>query len=189
LAPELGVFLSRARAMSPSGRCRTFDKNADGYVRGEGCVVLALRRLSDAERAGDRILALVRGSAVRHDGHASGLTVPNPTSQSAVIRAALERAGVDPGEVSLIEAHGTGTPLGDPIEVRALTEVFAGRNERLWLGSHKTNLGHLEAAAGITGVLKVVLALGRGMIPPHLHLETLNPDIDLAPLRAEIPDR
>ncbi|PRQ04170.1 Phthiocerol synthesis polyketide synthase type I PpsC [Enhygromyxa salina] len=189
LAPELGVFLSRNRAMSPSGRCRTFDVAADGYVRGEGCVVLALRRLSEAERAGDRILALIRGSAVLHDGHASGLTVPNPASQAAVIRAALERARVEPNEVSMIEAHGTGTPLGDPIEVRALTEVFGGRAERLWLGSHKTNLGHLEAAAGITGVLKVVLALRHGVVPPHLNLDTLNPDIDLAPLRAEIPRR
>ncbi|KIG14079.1 Malonyl CoA-acyl carrier protein transacylase [Enhygromyxa salina] len=189
LAPELGVFLSRARAMSPSGRCRTFDSAADGYVRGEGCVVLAVRRLSDAERAGDRILALIRGSAVRHDGHASGLTVPNPASQTAVIRAALASARVEPGEVSMIEAHGTGTPLGDPIEVRALTEVFGGRAERLWLGSHKTNLGHLESAAGITGVLKVVLALRHRVVPPHLNLDTLNPNIDLGPLRAEIPTR
>ncbi|PRQ06870.1 type I polyketide synthase [Enhygromyxa salina] len=189
LAPELGVFLSRARAMSASGRCRTFDSAADGYVRGEGCVVLAVRRLSDAERAGDRILALIRGSAVRHDGHASGLTVPNPASQTAVIRAALASARVEPHEVSMIEAHGTGTPLGDPIEVRALTEVFGGRADRLWLGSHKTNLGHLESAAGITGVLKVVLALRHRVVPPHLNLNTLNPNIDLGPLRAEIPTR
>jgi acyl transferase domain-containing protein len=182
LAPECSVFLSSAQALSPDGRCKTFDARADGYGRSEGCGLVVLRRLSAALAAGDNVLALIRGSAVNHDGHSSGLTVPNGPAQVAVLRAALEGAGVRPTEVQYVEAHGTGTPLGDPIEVQSLAEVLgAGRgdDDPVWLGSVKTNIGHSEPAAGVAGLIKVVLALGRRQIPAHLHFQRLNPHISL----------
>ena len=181
LSPGSTVYFSKARAMAADGRCKTFDASADGYVRGEGCGVVVLKRLGDARRDRDRILAIVRGTAVNHDGPSGGLTVPNGQAQEAVIRAALADAGVGPGEVDYVEAHGTGTPLGDPIEVRALARVFGpGRSlERpLWLGSIKTNIGHLEAAAGVAGLMKVVLSLQHRQMPAHLHFERPNPHID-----------
>ncbi|MFN3647974.1 MAG: SDR family NAD(P)-dependent oxidoreductase [Armatimonadota bacterium] len=188
LAPEGSVVLSRARMLAPDGRCKVFDAAADGYVRGEGCGMVVLRRLSDAAARGDRILAVVRGSAVKHDGHSSGFTVPNGASQEAVIREALAHAGVDPEEVTYVEAHGTGTALGDPIEVHSLAAAYGpGRTEPLALGSVKTNLGHLEAAAGIAGLLKVVAALGHRRIPPHLHLKSLNPHLTPEGLSFTIP--
>jgi acyl transferase domain-containing protein/NAD(P)-dependent dehydrogenase (short-subunit alcohol dehydrogenase family)/SAM-dependent methyltransferase/acyl carrier protein len=189
LAPEGNIYFSKARMMSPDGRCKTFDASADGYVRGEGCAVVVLKRLSDALARGDQVLAVLRGSAVNHDGHSSGLTVPNVQAQKAVIRGALSAAGVEPHEVGYIEAHGTGTSLGDPLEVRALSAVLGGRSpeQRLLLGSVKTNIGHLEAAAGVAGLLKVVLTMQHGEIPPHLHLRSLNPHISLEELPAAIP--
>ena len=150
--------------MAPDGRCKTFDAAADGYVRGEGCAIVVLRRLSDALADSDRILAIVRGSAVNQDGRSGGLTAPNGPAQEAVIRAALEIAEIDPGAVSYIETHGTGTPFGDPIEVGALGAVFgktAMRSRPLIIGSVKSNIGHLEAAAGMAGLIKVVLGLQR----------------------------
>ena len=180
LSPEATICASKIRALSPTGRCRTFDAEADGYVRGEGCGVFVLKRLSKAVADGDHILALIRGSAVNHDGPSGGLTVPNGGAQRAVIRRALETARVRASEVSYVEAHGTGTPLGDPIEVRALMAVLGeGRmpEQPLALGSVKTNIGHLEPAAGAASLMKVVLSLQHGEIPPTLHLKKLNPHI------------
>lgn len=188
LSPYGFLLMSKFRALAPDGRCKTFDATADGYARGEGGGLVALKRLSDAVAAGDTILAVLRGSAVNHDGRSSGLTVPSPEAQQDVIRRALAQAGVRPGEVTYVEAHGTGTSLGDPIEFRALAEVLAdGRDpsEPLLVGSVKTNIGHLEPAAGIAGLLKVVLAMQHSEIPPHLHLVTPNPKIpwDRLPIR------
>ncbi len=181
LMPELTMSFCRARMLAPDGRCKTFDAAADGYVRSEGCGVVVLKRLSDALATGDRVLAVIRGSAVNQDGRSSGLTVPNGPAQEAVVREALAQARLAPSQVSYVEAHGTGTSLGDPIELGALGSVFReGRpsNRPLAVGSVKTNIGHLEAAAGIAGLIKVVLALGRGVIPPHLHLRQPNPLVD-----------
>ncbi|HEV2146963.1 MAG TPA: polyketide synthase, partial [Longimicrobiaceae bacterium] len=181
LSPEANVFLSRARAVAPDGTCKTFSAAADGYGRGEGCGVAVLKRLSDALRDGDRVLAVVRGSAINHDGASSGFTVPSGAAQQAVVREALEAAGIAPAEVGYVEAHGTGTPLGDPIEVRSLAAVLGeGRpaDAPLVLGSVKTNVGHLEAAAGIAGLVKAVLALHREEVPPHLHFDAPNPRIE-----------
>src|SRR5829696_1930774 len=190
LAPYGFLLMSKFRALSPDGRCKTFDAAADGYGRGEGVGVVVLRRLSDALRDHDHIHALVRGSAVNHDGRSSGLTVPNPAAQQAVVRAALSQAGVDPAEVSYVEAHGTGTSLGDPIELRAL-EAVVGRHrpggEPLRVGSVKTNIGHLESAAGIAGLIKLVLAVENGEIPPHLHLRDPNPNVDWDALHITVP--
>ncbi len=186
---DIGVSLCSARALAPDGRCKTFDAAADGYGRGEGCVVLVLKRWADAVRDGDHTLALLLGSAVNQDGASSGLTAPNGLAQTAVIRRALRDAGVEPRDVDYVEAHGTGTPLGDPIEVDALAAALSpGRDARspLWLGLVKTQLGHLEAAAGLAGLLKVALALGREQLPPTIHQQALNPQIDLAAIPAEI---
>ncbi|MEU2221534.1 alpha/beta fold hydrolase [Streptomyces sp. NPDC018347] len=190
LAPEAFVVLSQAKMLSPDGRCATFDASANGYVRSEGCGVVVLKRLSDAQAAGDRILALVRGSAVNQDGRSSGLTVPNGNAQQEVIRQALAQARVEPRQIGYVEAHGTGTPLGDPIEVRALAAVLgAGRDHRsrLVVGSAKANVGHLEAAAGVTGLIKTVLALRHEEIPPQRHLHEVNPEIDLERLPVAFP--
>jgi acyl transferase domain-containing protein/acyl carrier protein len=188
LTPELFVYFSKLRAMAPDGRCKTFDAGANGYVRGEGAGMLLLKRLSDAEANGDRILALVAGSAVNHDGHSSGLTAPNGRAQEAVIRGALVSAGLAPHEIDYVQAHGTGTPLGDPIEARALGEVLRqGRpaNAPLYIGSVKTNVGHLEAAAGVAGAMAAIQAIRHRTIPPHLHLRSLNPALgfDAVPAR------
>ncbi|MEO8152057.1 MAG: beta-ketoacyl synthase N-terminal-like domain-containing protein [Rhizobacter sp.] len=190
LTPEMNINFSRARMMSPDGRCKTFDAAADGYVRGEGCAVLVLKRLSDAQAQGDRVLAVVRGSALNQDGRSGGLTAPNGPAQEAVVRAALESAQVSAASIGYVETHGTGTPLGDPIEVGALGAVLGeGRaaSNPLPIGSVKTNIGHLEAAAGMAGVIKVVLALQRREIPPHLHFKTGNPHIDWAALPVTVP--
>ncbi|MEV0176596.1 thioester reductase domain-containing protein [Streptomyces sp. NPDC050803] len=189
LAPYGFVMMSKFGGLSPDGRCKTFDASANGYVRGEGAGVVVLKRWSDAQRDGDPVLALVRGSAVNHDGRSSGLTVPNPAAQQGVIRGALEQAGIAPGDVDYVEAHGTGTALGDPIELRAL-EAVIGRNRPagnpLKVGSIKTNIGHLESAAGIAGVLKLVLALQHGEFPPHLHFNDPNPNVDWGKLHIEV---
>lgn len=180
LSPDITIALSRARMLAPDGRCKTFSANADGFARGEGCVMIALKRLSDAQADGDRVLAVIRGSAVNQDGASSSLTAPNGPAQEAVIRDALSRAGVQPGDVSYVEAHGTGTELGDPIEVRALGAVYGDSRDAahpLAIGSLKTNVGHLEAAAGVAGLVKVVLALQARTIPKHLHCEVPSPHI------------
>ncbi len=190
LAPEVTINFSKARMLSRDGRCKTFDATADGYIRAEGCGIVILKRLSDALNDGDNILALIRGSAINHDGRSSGLTVPNGPSQQAVIRQALENARVKPEQISYIEAHGTGTSLGDPIEIGALGGVFAKNRspeESLAIGSVKTNIGHLEGAAGIAGLIKVVLALQHEAIPPHLHFHEPNPYIDWDELPIVVP--
>ena len=182
LTPEGTVTFSQARMMAADGRCKTFDARADGYVRGEGCGMVVLKRLSDALPDGDNVLAVIRGLAVNQDGLTNGLTAPNGPSQQAVIRQALADAGVEPAEISYVEAHGTGTSLGDPIEVRSLkTVLMKGRSQQqpLWLGAVKTNIGHLESAAGIASLLKVILSLQHREIPPSLHLTELNPLISL----------
>jgi phthiocerol/phenolphthiocerol synthesis type-I polyketide synthase C len=177
LSPGASIACSRWGMLSPEGQCKTFDANADGYVRSEGCGVVVLKRLSDAQRDGNRILAVVRGSAVNQDGASSGVTVPNGPAQQALLRQTLTSAKLTPADIDYIEAHGTGTPLGDPIELDALSKVFADREGRapLVLGAVKTNLGHLEAAAGIAGFMKTVLAVGHGRIPRNLNFRELTP--------------
>jgi len=189
LSPAWTVGLSKLGALAPDGKSKTFDAAANGFVRGEGCGVLVLRRLSDALEQGDRILALVRGTAVNHDGRSSGLTVPSPAAQEKLLRQALKAAGLSPEDVDYIEAHGTGTSLGDPIEMAAIGSVFGARSGPLRVGSVKTNVGHLEAAAGVAGVVKVILALRHDEIPPHLHFREPNPLIPWDTLPVEIPTR
>ncbi len=177
LSPELTTYLTSANALAADDRCKTFDSRADGYVRSEGCGVVVLRKLGTAVKQGDTILAVIRGSATSHTGHSSGLTVPNSRSQEKLIRHTLKRSGVAAEEVGCIEAHGTGTQLGDPIELNALAEVFAGLAS-LPVASVKTNIGHLEAAAGVAGLIKLVLQIQHGKITPHLHFDTPNPALD-----------
>lgn len=180
LTPEATIMTSRARMMSPTGRCHSFDAAADGYVRADGCAMIALKRLSDARRDGDQILALIRGSALNQDGRSSGLTAPNGPAQEAVIRAALADARAKPADIAFIEAHGTGTSLGDPIEVNALASVFRERpaERPLLIGSIKANIGHSEAAAGIAGLAKAIQALRHRTMPRQLHMNEPNPMID-----------
>lgn len=188
LTPELTITFSQARMLAPDGHCKTFDASADGYVRGEGCGVVVLKRLSEALRDGDNILALIRGSAVNQDGRSNGLTAPNGLAQQDVIRQALDNAGVAPHLIGYVEAHGTGTPLGDPIEISSLSAVLESDDKanKVLVGSVKTNIGHLEAAAGIAGLIKSVLALQNEAIPPHLHLKEINPHLSMEDSRLEI---
>ncbi|MBK9371116.1 MAG: type I polyketide synthase [Deltaproteobacteria bacterium] len=182
LSATLHGQVAQTSALAPDGRCRTFDASASGFVRGEGGGVVVLKRLADAQRDGDEIWAVLRGSAINHDGASPGLTVPSVAAQEALLRLALSRAGHRPEDLDLIETHGTGTPMGDPIEVEALRAVFgAPRSDGrpLWLGAVKTQLGHLEAAAGVTGLIKVVMSLRAGRVPPNLHLRHLNPRLRL----------
>ncbi|OSC41362.1 type I polyketide synthase [Mycobacterium decipiens] len=188
ISPGTMITFSQARMLAPDGRCKTFDEAADGYVRGEGCGVVVVKRLDDAIRDGDRIRALIRGSAVNQDGASGGLTVPNGVAQQRVIAEALERAGVVAGDVGYLEAHGTGTSLGDPIEVQAAAAVLAdGRDpeQPLLIGSVKTNIGHLEAAAGIAGLIKVILSFEHELLPKHLNFRNPSPHIpwDRLPVR------
>ncbi len=190
LMPHLMVAYSKAGMSSVNGRCKTFDASADGFVRGEGCGMVILKRLSDALSDSDRIYAVIRGSAINQDGPSSGLTAPNGPAQTAVIRKALLSGGTDPLTVGYVEAHGTGTSLGDPIEVQALGEALCeGRSKQtpLVIGSVKTNLGHLEAAAGVAGFIKTVLVLQHGEIPSSLHFHTPNPHIPWKELPIVVP--
>ncbi len=177
--PMPSVYFGRLGALSADGRCRTFDAAAGGYGRGEGVGLFALARLSDAASTGLPLLGLIRGTAVNQDGRSSGLTAPNGSAQQQVVRDALADAGASPDEVAYVEAHGTGTPLGDPVELDALRAVFLPRAAPLHVGSVKTNLAHLESAAGVPGLLKAALILRNGSIPPHLHLRTPNPRLRL----------
>ncbi|WP_409434198.1 type I polyketide synthase [Mycobacterium sp. SMC-14] len=178
LTPQNSIATSRWGMLAPDGQCKTFDAAADGYVRSEGAGVVVLKRLSDAQRDGDRILALVRGSAVNQDGPSSGQTVPSGPAQQKVVRAALESARLSPADIDYVEAHGTGTALGDPIELDALSAVFGERagSAPLVLGSVKTNLGHLESASGVAGFIKTVLSVQRGFVPRHLNFSELTPN-------------
>ncbi len=191
LTPAVFRGFDQVGALSPTGRCRAFDASADGFVRGEGAGVVVLKRLTDAQRDGDRVLAVICGSAVNQDGRSNGLMAPNPAAQMAVLRAAYANAGMQPGMVDYVETHGTGTLLGDPIEARALGTVLGrGRPEDspLLIGALKTNLGHTEAAAGIAGFIKAVMAVERGEIPPNQRFESPNPHIPFDNLRMKVVD-
>lgn len=181
ISPDTFVLLSKARALSRSGRCSAFDADADGYVRSEGCVVLLLKRLADARADGNVIHAVIRGSAVNQDGRTNGLTAPSGRAQELLMRDALREAKLQPRQIALLEAHGTGTPLGDPIEYHALRSVYvegAGRDRPLYLGSVKSLIGHTEAASGLAGLLKLVLCMSQRRLPAQVNYARLNPYID-----------
>ena len=190
LSPELSMAFSKSGMLSPDGRCKTFDENANGYVRSEGCGVVVLKPLQQALLDNDNVLAVIPGSAINQDGASNGLTAPNQLAQEAVIKRALSEAKLKPEQISYVEAHGTGTPLGDPVEMHALREVFGKQRTKdnpLIVGSVKTNIGHTEAAAGMAGLIKVVLSLQHKHIPPHLHYQQPNPHLDLDSIPARIP--
>ncbi|WP_414588370.1 alpha/beta fold hydrolase [Scytonema sp. PCC 10023] len=190
LSPANTLARCKMKALAPDGRCKTFAASADGYGQGEGCGMVVLKRLSDAIADGDSILALIRGSATNHDGPSGGLTVPNKKAQKEVIEQALQNAKVEPHQVSYVEAHGTGTTLGDPIELESLAAVYGKnrpQNRPLVVGSVKTNFGHLEAAAGVSSLMKVVLALHHQEIPPHLHFTEPNPYIPWNEIPVVVP--
>lgn len=188
LAPEHLIGICQMQALSPDGRCKTFDAKADGFGQGEGCGMVALKRLSDATADGDNILAVIQGSAVNHDGHARTVTTPSGSAQRAMLQEAIDDAGIDPHQIDYIETHGTGTPLGDPIEVMAIARVVCeNRNKPLYLGSVKTNVGHLDSAAGIVGLMKVVLSLLHDTIPPHLNYTEPNRHIPWGEWPLKVP--
>ncbi len=187
LSPFTAIALSKWSALSPTGRCNSFDANADGFVRGEGCGVVVLKRLADAVRDQDRVLAVVRGSATNQDGRSNGMTAPNALAQRDVITSALRIADVTPDSVNYVETHGTGTVLGDPIEFESLAATYGRGEGSCALGSVKTNIGHLEAAAGVAGFIKTVLAVERGYIPRNLHFTRWNPAIDASATRLFVP--
>ncbi len=199
VSPELQVSFSKAGMLSPDGRCKTFSKNANGYVRGEGVGMLVLKRLSAAERDADNIYAVIRGSAENHGGRANSLTAPNPKAQAALISSVMNESRIDPKTVSYIEAHGTGTPLGDPIEIQGLKKAFKDASAEIGgdtlpegycrIGSVKSNIGHLELAAGVAGVIKVLLQLKHKKLVPSLHCEDINPYVDLKNSPFRICDR
>jgi acyl transferase domain-containing protein/NADPH:quinone reductase-like Zn-dependent oxidoreductase/acyl carrier protein len=192
LAPDTMIALSKIGFMSPTGRCRTFDAGADGFIRGEGCGVVVLKRLSDAISDNDPILAVIRGSAINQDGHSTVLTAPNGLAQQALVKTALANAQLAPERVGFVEMHGTATPLGDPIEVEALAATVGTRRNdgsHCYLGSAKANLGHLEAAAGVAGIIKATLVLQHGEIPGQPHFTTLNPHLSLGGTSLAVADR
>ncbi len=181
LSPENVIAFSQAGMMAADGLCKSFDSRADGYVRGEGCGIVLLKKLSDAKKSGDQILAVIRGSAINQDGRSHGLTAPNGVSQIKVIQKALQNAKIRPDEIDYLEAHGSGTPLGDVIEVRSAANVLNSpdRVKKCGLGSVKTNIGHLESAAGIAGLIKAVLMIQNKSVPPHINYMEENEDIKL----------
>jgi acyl transferase domain-containing protein/acyl carrier protein len=177
LEPASSVSASAQGMLSPTGRCHSFDADADGFVRSEGCAVVLLKRLPDALRDGDRILAVIRGTAANQNGRSDTLTMPNEDAQVEVFRAALAAAGVEPETVGAVEAHGTGTPVGDPIEYRSLARVYGGDGSRCLLGSAKSNLGHSESASGTVGLIKAIMSLRHGVVPPMVHFNKLPEDL------------
>ncbi|SLM32891.1 putative Polyketide synthase modules and related protein [Desulfamplus magnetovallimortis] len=196
LSPHMSIALSQASLMAPDGLCKTFDESANGYVRGEGCGLLLLKRLSDAQRDGDNILGVIHGSAINQDGHSNGLTAPNGLAQQQVIKNALAAAGLSPRDIGYVETHGTGTTLGDPIEVKAIQAVLGegrdlpagqGDGNLCVLGAVKANIGHLESAAGVAGVIKAILCLNKGEIPPQPSFNKLNPRINIENTPFHIP--
>lgn len=190
LGPEETIGIARLQAMSASGQCRPFDANADGYIRGEGGGAIVMKRLDDALSHGDRVDAVLAGSAVNSDGASNGLTAPNGAAQEAVIRRAMARAGVRPEAVAYVEAHGTGTALGDPIELSALRNVYAravARDKPILVGSVKSQLGHLEGAAGMAGFIKAMLILRHRRVPAQVNFSTPNPRFDWEGAQLEIP--
>jgi phthiocerol/phenolphthiocerol synthesis type-I polyketide synthase D len=189
LRPETQLALGKWGMLSPRGKCNAFDAQADGFVRGEGAGIIVLKRLTDAVRDGDRVLAVVRGSALNQDGRSNGLTAPNAPAQREVIARALRSADVTAASVNFVETHGTGTALGDPIEFDALAAAYGRGDSPCALGAVKTNFGHLEAAAGITGLIKAVLALRHSRIPPNLNFTEWNPAIDPSGTRFFVPTK
>ncbi|MCO6042585.1 SDR family NAD(P)-dependent oxidoreductase [Aeoliella sp. ICT_H6.2] len=190
ITPETTIAFSKARMLSPEGKCRPFDAGANGYVRGEGCGLVLLKRLADAQRDGDQVLAVIRATSVNQDGRTSGISAPNGQSQQECIRAAHAQAGITPDDISYIEAHGTGTPLGDPIEMQALTEIFKSRGDSdrpVHVTSVKANIGHTETVSGAAGLIKAVLLMQHERIPPQLYLESINPHITLEGSRIKVP--
>jgi acyl transferase domain-containing protein/acyl carrier protein len=189
LESRVSAAASAQGMLSPTGRCHTFDVAADGFVRSEGCGVVLLKRLPDALRDGDRILAVVRGTAANQDGRSETITTPSAAAQAAVYRAALEAAGVDPATVGMVEAHGTGTPVGDPLEFTSLTEVYGAGGNRVALGSAKSNLGHTEGAAGAIGLIKAVLGLQHGVVPPMVHFSRLPDELQQIETGLFVPEK
>jgi acyl transferase domain-containing protein/acyl carrier protein len=189
LTPEMHVLGAKSLLLSPQGRCKTFDRSADGFVRGEGCGLLVLKRLADALKAQNHVLAVVRGIAVNQDGRTNGISAPNGLSQQRVIRRALDNALLAPSRVTFVETHGTGTLVGDTIEFEALAEIYGKPSAEgpCYLGAVKTNVGHLEGAAGAAGLIKMVLSLRHGRIPPNLHFHDLNPHLALETTRFRLP--
>lgn len=188
LKPENTIATSKASMLSPDGRCKSFDARANGYVRSEGCGVVVLKPLSQALADGDPIYAVIRGSATNQDGRSNGLTVPNGRAQEAALRTSLRQAQVTPDQIQYVEAHGTGTFVGDPIETNALGNVLGkARTTPCIIGSVKSNIGHLEATAGVAGLIKTALALKHRQIPPNLHFQTPNPQISFADLNLQVP--
>lgn len=187
LAPRSTAEIARTEALSPDSRCRPFDARANGFVRGEGCGAVVLKRLSDARKDGDRILAVIEGTGVNQDGRSSGFTAPNVLAQSRLIESVLAGAGLAAADIGYLEAHGTGTPLGDPIELEAARMALGRTGQRWHVGSVKANLGHTEAAAGVLGLIKAVLCLERRHIPRQAQFDTLNPRIDLGDSGMTVP--
>jgi acyl transferase domain-containing protein len=190
LAPANNIVLSKAGMLSPTGRCRSFDAAADGFVRSDGCGMVLLKRLADAVADGDTIWGVIRGGAVNQNGQGQGITAPSSRQQAALIETALARAGTHPSTVRYVEAHGAGTQLGDPIEMAALKQTYGAHHDErnpLFVGAVKSNIGHGESVAGVTGLLKVLLMMKHRTIPPTLHLKTLNPHLDIDPQTIRIP--
>ncbi len=189
LRPEAFITMCKAHFLSPDARCKTFDQSANGYVRGEGAGVLVLKPLSAALRDNDRIHAVILATGVNQDGHTDSIPVPSQSSQKKLIEKVMRRANITPDQLHYIEAHGTGTQIGDVTEVQALGEILAERSiaDPCWIGSVKTNIGHLESAAGVASVIKTVLCLRHKAIPPHLHLQNVNEGIDFEAARLRVP--
>uniref|UniRef100_UPI00066A76F7 beta-ketoacyl synthase N-terminal-like domain-containing protein n=1 Tax=Streptomyces sp. SBT349 TaxID=1580539 RepID=UPI00066A76F7 len=192
MAPQYTIAETKGGFLSTEGRSRTFDADADGYVRAEGVGVVALKRLGDALRDGDPVHAVITATGVNQDGRTSGITTPSADAQAALIQRVCAEAGITPGDLQYVEAHGTSTPVGDPVEAAALARALAvGRapGAACWVGSVKANIGHTESAAGIAGLIKTALSLEHGLIPPHINLERVSPAIDLAAAPFDIPTR
>ncbi|GAA0223448.1 SDR family NAD(P)-dependent oxidoreductase [Cryptosporangium japonicum] len=189
LDPASSIVLAKGQFLSPDGRCKAFDHRANGYARGEGAAVVIVKRMADALRDGDHVYAAVLGTAVNQDGRTPGITVPSRTAQRAAVVAACGVAGIEPGSIGYFEAHGTGTPVGDPIEVAAIGDALAGSTARHWIGSVKTNIGHLEGGSGVAGLIKAALCVERGVIPPNLHFERPNPAIPFDSLPLRVPTK
>lgn len=186
--PNIFITMTDLGMLSTDGRCRHGDASGSGYVRGEGITAMILKRQRHAEASGDSIRAIVRGTGVNHDGRKQGITLPSAQAQAALIRSTYHNAGLDPADTTYVECHGTGTKAGDPRELRAISEVFSpGRKEPLFVGSIKTNIGHLEGASGVAGLIKSTVALEKKIIPPNMHYHIPNPDVDFEKWRLEIP--
>lgn len=190
LIPDGAVALSRLQFLSPSSRCYTFDDRANGYARGEGICVMMLKNLDDALRDGDTIRAVIRGSGTNQDGKTPGIVQPNSEAQAALIRETYDKAGLNYSDTQYFEAHGTGTRVGDPLELGSMATTFAMKQnteQPLYVGSVKTNIGHLEGVAGLAGLLKTVLQLENGMIVPSLNYENPNPKLRLEEWHIKVP--